>query len=360
VVEDEQLVAMDIQRRLIQLGHQVVGICDRAQTALEATHQFHPDLVLMDIHLKGEINGITTAIQIQQYYHLPIVFLTAHADQSTVTQAKNIQPFGYLVKPVQTNHLNTAIDIALARHQAETGLRQALEKQRDLNAALQQALEREQELSNLKSQFVSIISHEFRNPLSSIILTLDLLERHGAKFSSEEQLHHIHRAKEASNYLVQLVEDVITLRQTEAPQFHCQPSPVDVTWFCRELINEFKMKLITPHTILFTLNSVPGNEPSFHNLDIKLLRHILDNLLSNAIKYSPSGGEINFDLVCEPDKVTFRIQDHGIGISPEDQQHLFTPFHRGSNAGLIPGTGLGLSLVLTYFVLSRFTSSTSI
>jgi signal transduction histidine kinase len=351
IVEDEQLVALDIRQRLTQLGHQVVAICDRTQTTLEAVDRLSPDLILMDIHLKGEDNGIATAIQIKAKYHLPVIFLTAHADEKTVAQAKETQPFGYLVKPVQTKHLSTAIEIALTRHQAEIMMQRALEKERELNDALQVSLVREKELSDLKSQFISMVSHEFRNPLSAILFTLSLLEKQETNPTSErllppeKWLAQIKQAQIAAHNLTQLVEDILTLSKTEALQFQYQPTPIDVVWFCQELVEAFQLNLEAHHSILLSVCGCPKNNAAFYNLDAKLLRHILTNLLSNAIKYSPKGGEIRFNLICEPDTITFQMQDPGIGITPKDQSHLFEPFYRGSNVSNISGNGLGLSII---------------
>ncbi|CAN1212763.1 ATP-binding protein [Tumidithrix helvetica PCC 7403] len=345
IVEDEQLVALDIQRRLTQLGYMVVAIADSAQTALEAVAKHHPDLVLMDIHLKGNIDGITTATQIRAEYHLPVIFLTAHADEATVSQAKETQPFGYLIKPVQTKNLSTAIEIALTRHQAEVIMQTALDKEREVSESLQRALEQEKTLNELKSQFVSMISHEFRNPLSTIILGIDSLELRNTQFTPEQRLQKFQRLKKAANTLVQLIEDVLTLSETEAKHFQCHPVPTDVLSFCQELIDDFQSMLVSKHTILFKVCGCQEADKAFYNLDEKLLGHILTNLLSNAIKYSADGSEVIFLLSCETEAVVFRIQDQGIGISPEDREHLFESFRRGTNVKTISGTGLGLAIV---------------
>jgi len=345
IVEDEQLVALDIQRRLTQLGHHVVAICDRAETALDAVVHHRPDLILMDIHLKGEMDGIALAGQVWATYQLPIVFLTAHADEATVTQAKATHPFGYLIKPIQTNHLSTAIEIALSRHQAETVTQRALERERELSDALQRALEKEKELNELKSQFVSIVSHEFRNPLNAIATNLDILEQHNAQLTSEQRLHYLHQIKDTTSNLAQLFEDILTLSETESVQFQCHPVPVDILWFCQELVNEWQAHPETNHTLHLHVQTSETIDTTFYNLDPKLLRHILTNLLSNAIKYSPPKTDIELSVECTAEMVRLNVQDQGIGISMEDQYRLFNPFCRGSNVKGISGTGLGLFIV---------------
>jgi WD40 repeat protein/CheY-like chemotaxis protein len=123
IVENERLIARDIQQRLQQLGYQIVGIASSYQTALESVTQYLPDLVLMDIRLKGEVDGIAAAAEIRKHFDLPVVFVTAHADEATLEQAKSVQPFGYLVKPIETQNLRTTIEIALTRHQTEKAIR---------------------------------------------------------------------------------------------------------------------------------------------------------------------------------------------------------------------------------------------
>jgi CheY-like chemotaxis protein len=125
IVEDERLIALDIKQRLVQLGYEVVAIANRAQTALEKVAQDPPDLVLMDIRLKGAMDGISAAALMRSQFDLPVVFLTAHADESTLQQVKGVQPFGYLVKPIETQNLRATIEVALTRHQAERAIRQA-------------------------------------------------------------------------------------------------------------------------------------------------------------------------------------------------------------------------------------------
>lgn len=344
IVEDEQLVALDIQRRLTQLGHEVVAICDRAEMALEAANTLSPELVLMDIHLKGDVDGISVAAQIREHYKIPIIFLTAHADEATVTQAKATHPFGYLIKPVQTKHLSTAIEIAFSWHQAETIMQKALAKERDLSEALQRALIKEKQLNELKSQFVSIVSHEFRNPLASIMATLNILESQDARLTTEQRLGYVNQAKGVTTNLVQLFDDVLTLSETESSQFYCHPVPTDILWFCRELVHEYQAQP-SNHAIHFMVEGCDETSSAFYDLDPKLLRHILSNLLSNAVKYSPESSTIQFRLCCAEKTLSFCIEDQGIGILPEDQIRLFEPFCRGANVRAISGTGLGLFIV---------------
>ncbi len=120
VVEDEGIVAQEIKSRLEKSGYKVCAIAHDGQTAIDRAGELHPDLVLMDIRLKGEMDGIEAASVIQDRFHLPVVYLTAYTDPATLERAKVMDPFGYVVKPFETRSLMVSIEIALHRHRSET------------------------------------------------------------------------------------------------------------------------------------------------------------------------------------------------------------------------------------------------
>jgi signal transduction histidine kinase len=330
IVEDEWIIALDIKRHLSKLGYDVAGTANCAEKALELVAQTKPDLVLMDIYLQGETTGIEVAELIRQQFHLPVVFLTAHTDEATLAEAIATNPHGYVIKPFEEQDLSVAIQVALANHRAER--------------AIQQALEKEKHLNELKSQFVSMVSHEFRNPLCTLLLTFDLLEQQGS-LTYEQQLPYIQRAKTALKGMAQLITDVLVVGEVEREQFECQSEPVDIVQFCSSLVEELKSRPQTEHNLVLTVRGCDETEHPVYDLDPKLLKHILTNLLENAMKYSPAGSQVTFELPCEPDYIQFQIQDQGLGLTKQDQEKLFTPFHRGRNVGKIQGTGLGLSIV---------------
>jgi len=127
IVEDEGIVAKDIQQSLIKLGYNVVGICSTAEHAIEQAKELSPDLVLMDIMLKGTLNGIDAAAEIRKLQNIPVIFLTAYADQSTLNKAKETEPFGYIIKPFKEIDLHTAIEMALYKHKKEVDVQKELE-----------------------------------------------------------------------------------------------------------------------------------------------------------------------------------------------------------------------------------------
>ncbi|HCF26618.1 MAG TPA: histidine kinase [Cyanobacteria bacterium UBA11049] len=205
---------------------------------------------------------------------------------------------------------------------------------------IRKALEKEKELSELKSRFVTMASHEFRTPLATILSSTDILERYRYKLTEEKKLDHLQRIQLTVKHMTGLLNDVLLIGKAEAGKLEFQPKHLELVQFCRDLVAEIQLTA-NNHIIAFC------TQAQFTNtyLDEKLLRHILCNLLSNAIKYSPSGGTVHFDLVCQQGKAIFRIRDEGIGIPAADQAQLFNSFHRASNVGTISGTGLGLAIV---------------
>ena len=135
VVEDENIVAKDIQQSLKKLGYEVLGVCATGDDAMEKAEQTKPNLVLMDIMLKGDISGIEAADYIRQKLHIPIIFLTAYADSSTLSKAKVTEPYGYIIKPFKEIDLQTNIEIALYKHEKS----KELQRERDFLYSLVEA-----------------------------------------------------------------------------------------------------------------------------------------------------------------------------------------------------------------------------
>ncbi len=458
VVEDEVIVSKTITSQLKQLGYIVTATASSGEMAIAKVIETQPDLILMDIVLKGSMDGITTAAQIREWVDIPIIYLTAYADDSTLQRAKETQPFGYIVKPFTADDLRVAVEIGLFKHQvarelqenrdqlatllrsmsdgviatdaegvitfmnpaAETltgcqqdeALGQAVAtvlqlinevtempvenpiakvlkshqvehldnftalvtktgthipigdsasplkrlsgeilgalvvfwnmSDRRQTELLSQALAKEKELNQLKSQFVSTVSHEFRNPLAIIRTATELLEK--KPNLTEPQKHaYLQRIKTSVRSMNQLMEDVLFMGQAEADRLGFQPAPLHLEQFCRDLAEEFSMVEGSSHSIVFNSQ---GDSPNAW-MDEKLLRYILTNLLSNAIKYSPPNTLVQLALGIDPieQKATFLVQDHGIGIPDSDQSQLFESFFRATNVTSIQGTGLGLAIV---------------
>jgi PAS domain S-box-containing protein len=203
------------------------------------------------------------------------------------------------------------------------------------------ALQREKELSNLKSRFVSMTSHEFRTPLAVISSSAGILKTFAHKLKEDQKQKHLDTIQTYIKHTTQLLDDILLIQKVEAGKLAYNPEPLAVVEFCCQLISE--LQISAPQHHLECEIDAPASLVA--EFDKKLLRQILTNLLSNAIKYSPDDSTITLTLNWISDNLIFQVQDCGIGIPPEDIKHLFESFHRATNVGNRPGTGLGLSIV---------------
>ncbi len=206
---------------------------------------------------------------------------------------------------------------------------------------LLKTLEREKELSQLKSNFVSMVSHEFRTPLGIIQSSAELLKDFHERMPPQEREEQLKSITRNTRRMAGMMEDVLVLSRLDAGKLEFQPATIDLEGFCRRVVDEVLSATNRRCAIELSLNSVLPEAEA----DEGLLAHIFTNLLSNAVKYSDSGATVRFTVErVGPDAVCV-IRDQGIGISADDQQQMFHAFHRGSNVGNRPGTGLGLLLV---------------
>lgn len=222
----------------------------------------------------------------------------------------------------------TLVDIS-QRKQAEGDIRAALEKQR--------------ELTQLKSTFVSMTSHEFRTPLATILSSAQLLRRYGERLPESERGELFDTIELAVKRMTNMLEDILLIGKAESNRLEFKPAPMRLTPFCERLVAERRAAANGRERHVFVLEA--DRVEDVVTLDEKLLRHILDNLLANAEKYSPDGGCILLSVRAEGGEARFTVQDEGIGMARADVPRLFEAFYRASNAGGISGTGLGLAIV---------------
>lgn len=219
----------------------------------------------------------------------------------------------------------------------------------DSQKELRTSLEKEKELSELKSRFVSMASHEFRTPLSTILSSASLIGKYTEGAQQDRRQKHINRIKSMVNTLTGVLNDFLSLSKLEEGRIQVVPVNFQFNAFCKTVFEEvwplLKAKQDLQHEAL------PEEVEVFH--DKQLLRNILFNLISNAIKYSPDGSTIYCRTQIVKDKIQIEIQDQGMGIPEADQKHLFTRFFRASNAVNIQGTGLGLNIVRSYVDLLK-------
>jgi PAS domain S-box-containing protein len=205
------------------------------------------------------------------------------------------------------------------------------------------ALEKERELNDLKSKFVSIASHEFRTPLSAILSSAALINQYNVKGDPTKVDKHVQRIKSSVNHLTLILNDFLSLGRLEEGKIEVNKSLFDLKEFLGEIEEELKPTLNEGQELI-----VECQADLEINSDARIIRNILFNLISNASKYSHPDKSIVINCYTKNNKIIFSIVDKGIGISKEDQRHMFERFFRASNAGNIPGTGLGLNIVKRY------------
>ena len=206
------------------------------------------------------------------------------------------------------------------------------------------SLEKEKELSQMKSRFVSMASHEFRTPLSSVQLSASLIEKYAEPFENQNIAKHVGKIKSAVGNLTTILNDFLSLERLEAGNVEPTFSTFDLVKFSEEITEE--MQLIAKHdqNIIYQHTGLQSTT----TLDQNLLRNCMINLISNAIKYSGESTFIEFNTEITGNTCVVTVKDNGIGIPESDQIHLFEPFFRAHNTGSIPGTGLGLNIVRRY------------
>lgn len=208
---------------------------------------------------------------------------------------------------------------------------------------LGQSLEKEKELNELKSNFVSMASHEFRTPLSTVLSSAYLIEKYSSAEEQPKREKHLQRIISSVNMLTDILNDFLSVGKIEEGKIQVKLSEFNIENLITAIVEEIKNNIRSKQEIIY---SHEGNTNVV--LDPSLLKHIVMNLVSNASKFSPEGRKIEIETVKGKEHLVMSVRDHGIGISKEDQKHLMERFFRASNADNIQGTGLGLHIVAKY------------
>jgi PAS domain S-box-containing protein len=228
--------------------------------------------------------------------------------------------------------------------QANEFLQEQIAERKRAEDDARKALERERELNELKSKFVSIASHEFRTPLSSVMSSASLVAQYKEKGDLDKIDKHIIRIKSSVNHLTAILNDFLSLGKLEEGKVEIEKEEMRIADFMEDIHEEVRPVLRQGQQIEFVCNHADQHV----QVDKRVLRNILFNLISNASKYSAAGKSIWVSCTIEPGRMTIEVKDEGIGIPEADQKHLFDTFFRASNAGTIQGTGLGLNIVKRY------------
>ena len=345
LIEDDPAEARLLQEVLKSFNLQLFSLVhvNRLQTALEKLKGERFDVILLDLTLPDSQGLSSVETLVRQAPNLPIVVLTNTNDDKLAIEAVRRGAQDYLIKrKINVDVLVRSVQYAIERQRASESLREANE---DLVNQVQKKTDeliKAREIDRLKSELVSMFSHDFRSPLTTVLSCAELLQNKGHLLTEDKKVHLFDLLRGASKNMVQLLDEVLLVGRADSGTLECNLATLDLRIFCLQIADELQLIADKKEIKITFINQGELPESVW---DESLLRHILSNLLSNAIKYSPDNSKVQFELISEKQQVVFRIQDWGIGIPTADISHLFEPFHRASNVKRIPGTGLGLAIV---------------
>jgi signal transduction histidine kinase len=336
VVEDEGSVAHDIQRCLARLGYEACGAADTAEEAVRLAATCRPDLVLMDIRLRGARDGIAAAEQIRQKFRVPVVYLTAHADEATLQRARTTEPSGYILKPFEERELRTVIELALYKRQAEA------ERQR-----LEEQLRQAQKMQTI-GQLAGGVAHDFNNLMTVVLgYASVLMQNAGPGHPWYGMLREISLAAERAADLTRQLLAFSRKSMLQLRVLDLNAVLADVASLLRRLIGE-PVELVT--------RLAPDLPPI--TADRRQLEQVVLNLATNARDAMAGGGTLvlatskvvfgEADVLTRPETrpgpyVCLTVEDTGCGMDEATRSRLFEPFFTTKEQG--KGTGLGLATV---------------
>jgi signal transduction histidine kinase len=318
IVEDERIIAMELENHVRRMGYDVIGPVATGDAAIEQVGNFHPDIVLMDIRIQGDKDGIETAEAIRSRFNMPVIYLTAHADERTIQRAKVTEPLGYLVKPLREHELRAAITVALHKHKMD----EALEQQR--------------------RDFLAMLTHDIKNPLHLVLGYADLL---GEELKPAGM-------NQAENLLSQLRANIVTIAELttnysmalaiEGGRFPIVRMPLQVNELLKQVNEKYAAEASNRGLSLETQMSreLPPIEG-----DGSALERALANLVYNALRFTPRGGRVTLASALRDGAVVLSVSDTGRGVPPEEIPLLFEKYWQHGSDADKKGSGLGLFIV---------------
>lgn len=352
IVEDDILTASVIQKYLTKNGYDVLGIAPNATRAFEEIKKAKPDLILMDIFLRDSIDGIEIAKMVKEKYDIPVIYLTADSSETTIDRAKITEPFGYLVKPVDSKILITNVELTIQKQLSHNN--KILETLRIKNDELEKKVkERTSELMAMNEELKSeikqrklaeealkkaerlatigkmsaVLAHEIRNPLNSIKINADILFE--TLDLTENKRRRLQIMQKEINRLDNLVKEVLLYSR----QVNLVFTEFNIYNLVENIITQLK-----PH---FEEKRIELKN-NLHKINIKgdseKLKQVFINLILNAVDAVPDGGFIEFYSEDGNEKFDIFVKDNGCGIN--DAEKIFEPFFTTKNLG----TGLGLPI----------------
>lgn len=320
---------------LKQFGYEVRSSIS-GKMAIMAARNSPPDLILLDINMP-DMDGYEVCRQLREdaaTAEIPIIFLTAYNQTKDKVRAFKLGAQDYITKPFQADEVIVRIENQLALRDAKNELEKAKE-------AAVVALQKEQEANRVKSEFLSMIYHDFKAPLTTIQAYIGLLQgKDQNQLQASSQTNFFQRIEASIEFMIYLIDNLLIANQIHSEALQPYISSVDLLSLCQDITDTIQLGYGAEHHLEFV------TELAFLKVetDPNLLRQILTNLLMNAVKYSPSGSTVRLELTCQSQRACFRVTDQGIGIEKSELNKIFEPFYRSRGAvEFAKGNGLGLA-----------------
>lgn len=336
IVEDDIDTVVLIKDILKKLEYDVAGSVSTGKEAIQKTLADHPDLVLMDILLEGEIDGVEAARQIHEHLDIPIIYITSYEDEELLKRVKLTDPNGYILKPFRQRDLHVGIEIALYKHKAEKRLRES-------EVFLIHAKHKAEAANLAKAAFLANISHELKTPLNSIIGFSEVLLDKTFGEINEKQEKYLANIHKSGKRLLEDINDIVELSKAEAGKMKLEPGEVSLPLILNAVVAGIKPAADRKSIEIKT--SVDEKLSTIYADETQLKKTILI-LLDNAVKFTPDGGKINIRVVCCEDKAQISVIDTGIGVKPEDRSRIFKGFEQIDTTYQRTHGGVGLGLAL--------------
>ena len=366
VAEDEAIVAMETSNTLEGLGYIVTEVADTGEKAINSVLRNKPDIILMDIRLKGNLDGIEVAEEIRSFLDIPIIFLTAHAESDKLERAKLTLPYGYLLKPVQERDLKVTLEMALYAAKIEAERRQAVfalqkmhdeleDKVKERTNELEKARDEAEFANRAKSDFFNKISHELRTPMHHIISFSRFGMNKTGHIPDKEIIDFFQTIFNSGAGLLKLLNDLLDLSKMESGKMEFELKKASL----KEIFNRirYESEEITKEESI----SIELIEPDISTdliCDAYKIGQVIRNLITNAIKFSTAGSKItarmdttqlSVDNNQQTPKIVpaicLTIKDEGIGIPEDELEIVFDSFFQSSKTDAVyGGTGLGLAI----------------
>ncbi len=322
VVEDETIIAMELELQLKKMGYDVVGRAGSGVVAIEKATELHPDLILMDIVMPGGMDGIGASKQIISTQNIPVIFLTAYADEEYIKRAREVGPFGYIVKPYEERELRAAIEVALYKKSKEDEITRK-------NAELER-------LSNDLNDYVHFVSHDMKAPLRHIkALSMFINEDYGDKLD-EKAREYIRKIGTTCDDAETMINELLKLAKMTDTEIVREAVEV------KEVVGDVKTELeffLKEHNGRI---EVMGDLPTI-SVHGAWMKDLYVNLITNAIKYNDNEEKVvRIGFEDRERKQAFYVADNGMGFEDKYKDEIFKPFKR-LHAGK-EGTGLGLTI----------------